>query len=123
MHAGRNISKIRELLNIKQESLALKLKISQQTVSKIEQTENLSDNSLERIANALGINKGMILNYNEHIIIEFLNSNATTSEVNFETPLDNHQLLSKIFELYERLILAEKEKFQLCCPKCSQHYK
>lgn len=111
MHAGRNISKIRELLNIKQESLALKLKISQQTISKIEQTANISDNTLDRIANALGIKKSMILNYNEQIIIEYLNGIATDSELNFETPLNNHQLLIKIFELYERLILAEKEKF------------
>lgn len=123
MHAGRNISKIRELLNIKQESLAFKLKISQQTISKIEQTENLSDTTLERIANALGIKKSMILNYNEHIIMECLNGNATTSELNLEIPLNNHQLLLKIFELYEKLILAEKEKFQLCCSDRSPQYK
>jgi transcriptional regulator with XRE-family HTH domain len=114
MHAGRNISKIRELLNIKQESLALKLKISQQTISKIEQTENLSDNTLERIANALGIKKSMILNYNEQIIIECLNGIVKSPELNFEMQFNDHHLILKIFELYERLILAEKEKFHQC---------
>lgn len=104
MHAGRNISKIRELLSIKQESLAYKLKISQQTISKIEQTENLSEHTLERIANALGIKKNMILNYNEQTVLESLNASVPQ--------LDNDPRLSKIVELYERLIIAEREKFQ-----------
>jgi transcriptional regulator with XRE-family HTH domain len=43
MHVGKNIGKIRELLGIKQESLAFTLKISQQTISKIEQTANLRE--------------------------------------------------------------------------------
>jgi DNA-binding XRE family transcriptional regulator len=46
MHVGKNIGKIRELLGIKQESLALTLKISQQTISKIEQTANLRNKQL-----------------------------------------------------------------------------
>jgi len=33
MHIGKNISKVRELLGVKQESLAAALKISQQTIA------------------------------------------------------------------------------------------
>jgi len=112
MHIGKNIAKIRELLGIKQESLAFTLKISQQTISKIEQTENLRENTIERIANALGVETSIILNYDEQTILSFLKGEPTNSIPQFERPLENLYLLSKIIELYERLILAEKEKFQ-----------
>ena len=72
MHVGKNIGKFRELLGIKQESPALTLKISQQTVSKIEQTANLSEETIERIAQALNVSPNMLLQYNEHIPIDFI---------------------------------------------------
>jgi len=72
MHCGRNIGKIRELLGIKQETLAVMLKISQQTVSKIEQTEHLNEHTIERMAKALNVPSMAITNYNEHAFLEHL---------------------------------------------------
>lgn len=50
LHIGRKISKIRELKGIKQETLAHELDISQQAVSKIEQSADVDGEALEKIA-------------------------------------------------------------------------
>ena len=46
MHIGRKISRIRELRGIKQETLAQELGVSQQAVSKLEQSEAVDDDKL-----------------------------------------------------------------------------
>jgi transcriptional regulator with XRE-family HTH domain len=103
MHIGKNIQTIRELLGIKQETLASILKLSQQTVSKIEQSQNLQDHSVERVAKAMGVNVELILNFNAQRIINFLHSTGTPTE-----PLDNdgvdYQILKKLIELFDRLL-------------------
>ena len=118
MHIGRNISKIRELLGIKQEALALNLKISQQTISKIEQTARIRDTTIERIADALGVKTSTIINYSEDAILDFLHDKITINESCIDKLPETHQLLTKIIELYERLILAEREKFEQYVANC-----
>lgn len=49
-HIGRNISRIRELKDMKQESLAQALGISQQTISNIEKSETVDEQKLLEIA-------------------------------------------------------------------------
>ena len=113
MHIGKNIAKIRELLGIKQENLAFTLKISQQTISKIEQTENLRENTVERIANALGVSKSMIYKYSDQLLIDFLKEAISATDLPKEQTLMNLPVLEKIIELYERVILLELEKSKL----------
>jgi transcriptional regulator with XRE-family HTH domain len=55
LHIGRKISRIRELRGMKQEALAAELGISQQAVSKIEQSAEVEEESLNKIAKALGV--------------------------------------------------------------------
>lgn len=117
MHIGKNISKIRELLGIKQETLALDLKISQQTISKIEQTANLRDNSVDRIAKALGVKSSMIINYDENAVLDFIRGETTVRDEPICPLIKHPNLLLKVIELYERLILLEKEKFELISSK------
>lgn len=106
MHIGRNISRIRELLGIKQETLAGMMKVSQQTVSKIEQTEYHNDRTIERIAQALDVSPKTILNYDETVILRYLKGMT----MNLNSPLsDTIQLVDKIIELYERLLNTEHE--------------
>ena len=113
MHIGKNISKIRELLGIKQESLAFTLKISQQTISKIEQTENLRENTVERIAYALGVSTSMIYKYSDQLLLDFLKEAISETDLLKEKTSVNLPVLEKIIELYERLILLELEKSKL----------
>ena len=64
-HIGRKISRIREIKGIKQDALAIELGVSQQTISKIEQSEEVENLTLEKIANALGVTVEGIKNFTE----------------------------------------------------------
>jgi len=108
MHIGRNISKIRDILNIKQEHLADLLKISQQTVSKIEQTEKLSEHIVEKIAAALNIPAGVILNYDDNRLIDFLHDPLVPPSPMQVSLTDYLRLVEKLIELYERLLIEKK---------------
>lgn len=55
VHHGRNVKRLREILGIKQEVLADKLELSQQTVSKLENKEEIDEDTLQKIAVALNI--------------------------------------------------------------------
>lgn len=121
-HIGRKISRIRELKGIKQEALAIELGISQQSVSKIEQSETIDDEKLEQIAKALGVTKEAIENFSEERLIYNIQNNyegsnkgaSSVSVANFNctfNPLDKlleaHEENKK---LYERLLQSEKDK-------------
>lgn len=108
MHLGRNICCVRELLNIKQQTLAELLKVSQQTVSKIEQTQKLCDSVIERIARALGVEVGVILYYDETKIINYLRV-SDAIEHSFEQLGHQVAFLKKIVELYEKHIVTERK--------------
>ena len=116
-HIGRKISRIRELRGMKQEALADALNISQQAISKIEQSEEVEDDKLEQIAKALGVTKEGIENFSEEAVFNIINntynnnsndsSTLIASSVNYQP---NFNTVEKIVELYERLVQAEKDK-------------
>lgn len=119
LHIGRKISKIRELKGIKQETLAMELGISQQAVSKIEQSSEVEDAALEKIAKILGVTSDAVKNFTEEAVFNYFNNFHDSSTGDFRhhctfNPID------KIIELYdekvallERLLQAEKEKTEL----------
>ena len=116
-HIGRNISRIRELRGMKQGALADAIGTSQQTISGIETSETVDFEKLVQIAKALGVTVEAIENFTEESVFNFFNNfydnsanngaqgNTTNNHCNFN-PLD------KVVELYERLVLAEKEKVE-----------
>jgi transcriptional regulator with XRE-family HTH domain len=121
-HIGRKISRIRELRNIKQETLATELGVSQQSVSRIEQSETIEDDVLENIAKILGVTTDAIKNFSEEAVVNYFNTfNQAVSSSNFGhnntctfNPLDKlMELVEENKKLYERLLLAEKEKVEL----------
>ncbi|WP_354427231.1 MULTISPECIES: helix-turn-helix transcriptional regulator [unclassified Mucilaginibacter] len=119
---GRKIGRIRELRGIKQETLASELGVSQQSVSRMEQSDILEDDVLEKIAKVLGVTADAIKNFSEEAVVNYFNTfNQSVSSSNFGhnntctfNPLDK---LVELFEenkkLYERLLQAEKEKIEL----------
>jgi transcriptional regulator with XRE-family HTH domain len=121
-HIGRNISRIRELRDMKQEALAQALGMSQQTVSAIENSETIEDGKLAEVAKALGVTVEAIKNFSEENMISYFNSfhdNSTNNGQNAAYPIYNFNPLDKLIEvydekekLYERLIQAEKEKVE-----------
>lgn len=113
MHLGRKVGRMRELLGIKQETLAAELGISQQAVSKLEQSEKIDDEKLEQVAKVLGIKSEAIRNFNEEaalsIISNTFNSNdsSTLNAINYYPTFNPYD---KIVELYEALLRSEREK-------------
>jgi len=117
-HTGRNVQRIRVYLGVKQETLAADLGVSQQEVSKIEKQDEIEEELLSQIANALGISPEVIKDFNiEKTIFNINNHNyqdATISE-GATTYAITQQInpLEKIVELYERLLQSEREKYEI----------
>ena len=121
-HIGRKISRIRELRGIKQETLASELGVSQQSVSRMEQSEVLEDDVLENIAKILGVTTDAIKNFSDEAVVNYFNTfNQSVSSSNFGhnntctfNPFDKLiELVEENKKLYERLLQAEKEKSEL----------
>jgi len=113
MHIGRKISRIREIRGIKQDYLAIELGVSQQTISKIEQSEDVDDATLEKIANVLGVSAEAIKSFSEEVLIfhiQNMNDNSTAYSYNYQC---HYNPLDKVVELYERLLTSEREKLEL----------
>lgn len=112
-HIGRNISRIRELREMKQEALAMAIGVSQQTISNIENSETVEEEKLQEIAKALGVTTEAIKNFSEESVFNFFNNFYDNSASNGQGafgPVYNFNPLDKVVELYERLVQAEKDK-------------
>jgi transcriptional regulator with XRE-family HTH domain len=118
-HIGRKISRIRELRGMKQEALASELGVSQQAVSKIEQSAEIEDEALEKIAKALGVNSDAIRNYSDEATINFIANTYNDNAASYGHYY-NFSPIEKIVTLYdekvallERLLASEREKVEL----------
>ncbi|PIF31738.1 DNA-binding XRE family transcriptional regulator [Flavobacterium sp. 9] len=119
-HIGRNISRIRELRDMKQEALAISIGVSQQTILSIEGSESVDDEKLKAIAEALGVTPEIIKNFSEDAVFNIIgntyNDNAS-SAINLGCTFNPFDKLLEAFDknekLYERLVEAEKEKVAL----------
>ena len=127
LHIGRKVARLRELRGIKQETLAEQLGISQQAVSKLEQSESIEDTTLARIAKALDITTEAIKNFSDESVIYYVQNNyegATNNPYNAQctfNPLDeyrnevkeNKRLSEENKKLYESLLKEKDEKIAL----------
>lgn len=119
-HIGRNISRMRELRGMKQEALAQAIGTNQQAISGIESSETVDPAKLKEIAKALGVTVEAIENFSEESVFNFFNSfydNSANNGPQGNGDSNNHfncnfNPLDKVIELYERLVLAEKEKVE-----------
>lgn len=113
-HQGRNVKKIREMLGIKQMSLATSLGLSQQAISQLEQREILDAPLLEKVSTLLGVPEEAIKNLTDdtaiNVIANTITNNDQSSVVNYYPSFNP---IDKIVELYERLLALEKEKSEL----------
>jgi transcriptional regulator with XRE-family HTH domain len=113
-HIGRNISRIRELREMKQEALATAIGVSQQTISNIENSETVEEDKLQEIAKALGVSVAAIKNFSEESVINFFNNfydnSASNGQGTFNSISCTFNPLDKVVELYERLVQGEKDK-------------
>lgn len=116
-HQGRNVKRIREMLGIKQDALAIDLGLTQQAVSQLEQKETLDTPVLEKVAKILGVAPDTIKTFSEETIafqIQTMNDNSQAIYQYHFNPIDKLvELYEETKKLYERLLQAEKEKNEL----------
>lgn len=122
-HLGRKISRIRELRGMKQDALAAELGISQQAVSKLEQSEEIEESTLEKVAKVLGVTSEAIKSFTEESVFNYFN-NFSDQSIN-QGPIGSHNIcnfnpldelikaLNSNKELYERLLASEREKVDI----------
>lgn len=119
LNLGRKISKIRELRGMKQEALATLLGISQQAISKIEQSDEVEDLALEKIAQALGVTPEGIKNFNEEAVFNIIGNSYhdNSSSVQYQCTFNPIDKLMEVYEenkkLYEQLLQSEREKIEI----------
>lgn len=113
VHMGRKIERVRILRGMKQETLAASLGISQQAVSKMEASEQVDDERLSKVAEALNVPVDAIKNFNEDAAINVI-GNTITNTNHDQSALVAYQPtfnpIDKIVELYERMLKLEQEK-------------
>ena len=124
VHQGRNAKRLREAKGIKQEAIAIELKISQQAVSQLEKRQELDDETIAVYAKVLGIDEDFIRNMVDESLLEGStyfydhSSQIRSTQVNTQNltfnPLDKLvEVYSEKDKLYERIIELEKEKNDL----------
>ncbi len=119
IHEGRNVKRIREILGIKQEALAMDLGLSQQTISQLEQKEALDAEVLEKIAKSLKVPVEAIKNFDEQTAINIIsntfhnnshdNSSFYSSALNYQPTFNP---IDKVVELYERMLKDKNEMIE-----------
>lgn len=118
-HHGRNIKRLREMLGIKQEVIAIDLDITQQSVSELEQKEFIDDSTLKKVAKTLNVPIDAIKNMNDEATFNYINTFNDKVESSFlNNPINcTFNPIDKIVELYnEKEALYErmlKEKDEL----------
>jgi len=110
IHEGRNVKRIREILGIKQDALALELGLTQQAVSSLEQKEKIDDKILGDVAKILKIPTDAIKNMTDDAATNFFNTFNDNSGFNYQCTFNP---LNKMVELYEALLKSEREKIAL----------
>lgn len=120
VHQGRAVKRIREILQVKQETLASELGISQQSVSLLETKETIDPETLEQIAKTLKVPVDAIKNFDEeaalNIIANTFNESAfinSTGTFNIN-PIDKWlEALEEIKRLNAALLNEKDEKIAL----------
>jgi transcriptional regulator with XRE-family HTH domain len=115
---GKNIERVRKVKYIKQDVLANALGVTRQYISKLEQKDEIKEETLEQIAKALGVTAETIRSYNEDAAFSYIKNNYDSASSSFNGhSISNFNPLDKLMEmveqnraLYERLIQTEREK-------------
>lgn len=117
VHEGRNVKRIREIMGVKQESLASELGMNQQKISLLEQKETIEPDILQEIASALKVPVEAIRNFSDEAANNFFNTFNDQSNFNYHctfNPLERYiEAMEANKQLYERLLQSEKEKVEL----------
>jgi transcriptional regulator with XRE-family HTH domain len=74
IHEGRNVKRFREILGIKQDTLANELGLSQQAVSQLEAKEKIDTKILEDVAKILKVPVDAIRNFDADVALNIISN-------------------------------------------------
>jgi len=112
IHHGHNVRRLRNILDIKQESIANALYMTQQNFSVLEQKQEIESSIIDRIAKVMNIPSELIKNFDDEGVINIISSTLHDSSGSvFYNPTFNP--IDKIIELYDRIIQEKDEKIEL----------
>lgn len=118
-HMGIKIGSARRLVGITQKDLADRMGVTKQAVSKLEQTENVDDERLGKVALALGVSIEGLKKFDVGQVLyhtnNFYEKVETTNGAIFSTGrVENvHQFsIEQATKLFEELLKMEREHFQ-----------
>lgn len=115
-HKGRKVERIRKLRGITQSELGERLGgITKQAISKLEQSENISDDKLKEIANALEVTFEGLKSFSEEKVLYntinfYENSGVSASSINANVENINNPLKETI-EVFEKQLEKLREEF------------
>jgi len=120
VHEGQNIKRFREMLGIKQETLASELgeDWTQSKISHLEAKETVDPAILDQVAKILKVPVEAIKNFDEEAAIVNIQNNYDGSTLNHSANYQyNYQPtfnpVDKVVELYERMLKEKDEKIAL----------
>jgi transcriptional regulator with XRE-family HTH domain len=120
-HHGRNVKRLREMLGIKQEAIAVALDLTQQAMSKLEQKEEIDDSQLNVIASVLRVPLEAIKNLSDEATNNYINSLVNNNIYRIDTvTVYSFNPIDKIIDLYERLLTTEREKIEILQKKITE---
>ena len=102
--------------------MAAELGVSQQAISKMEQSEKIEDDALERVARVLGVPAAGIKQFSDEAFISFIgnsydNAASYSQYYNFNPIEKIVALYDEKVQLLERLLASEREKVDLLLRK------
>ncbi|MDE3214220.1 MAG: helix-turn-helix transcriptional regulator [Bacteroidota bacterium] len=123
IHEGRNVKRIREMLGIKQDALALELgdDWNQKKISLLEQKESIEPATLEEVAKALKVPVEALKNFDDVAAVNYfntINDSSVNQWGNFGTynfnPLEQWvQAIEENKKLYEALMKEKDDKITM----------
>ena len=119
IHEGRNVKRIREILGIKQDTLANELGLSQQAISALEQKEALDKDMLDKIAGVLKVPVDAIKNFSDETAINIISNTFHDNAVNMNyqctiNPFEKYiEAMEDIKRLHNDLLKAKDEQIEL----------
>ncbi len=109
-HHGNSTKRIRKIIEMKQGVLAQKMEIFQQTASRLEQKEEIDDETLNKEVKVLGVKVDTILHYSADLPLYYIDTfNNKDNAVNNFMHYNNNNNIEPLQDLYERLLKSEKE--------------
>lgn len=121
-HQGKNIKRLREILGIKQETLADKLHTTQQNISLIESKEIVEEDILKKVADIFNVPMEVIKDFSDEGIVNIVSNtfndtfNENSAFFNFRPNFNPIEKIVELYkekeELYQKMLDAEKEKIE-----------